>query len=205
MCHGITFSRLNVARYFQVRTPLNSVCMGLQLLGDNIGRFARSSKNTDSQASPETVSAHVEKNLKDWLELSGDILTNTHSAVSVLNDLLNYDKIERGTLQLELTVVQIWDLVERTVSEFHYPALVKNIKMHVDYSSLVDQGAIAESGLATVSAANLSERVREQKVVGDSVRITQVLRNFLSNAIKFTPEGGESQRVVHNLATQHQN
>jgi len=175
----------------EVRTPLNSVCMALQLLVDNIGRFVRSLKNTDSQASGALVNAQLEENLTDWLDLSGDTLTNAHSAVSVLNDLLNYDKIERGTLHLELTVVQIWDLVERTMSEFQYPALVKSINMNVDYSSLVDPGAIAETGLATISATNLPEGVREQKVVGDSVRITQVLRNFLSNAIKFTPEGGD--------------
>eukprot|EP00977_Amphora_coffeiformis_P010853 scaffold2541_cov175-Amphora_coffeaeformis.AAC.9 len=162
-----------------------------ELLVDNIGRFVRSLKNTDSQASGALVNAQLEENLTDWLDLSGDTLTNAHSAVSVLNDLLNYDKIERGTLHLELTVVQIWDLVERTMSEFQYPALVKSINMNVDYSSLVDPGAIAETGLATISATNLPEGVREQKVVGDSVRITQVLRNFLSNAIKFTPEGGD--------------
>jgi len=174
--------------------------MGLQLLGDNIGRFVRSLTNTDIVASAPPVNNQLKENLTDWLDLSGDILTNAHSAVSVLNDLLNYDKIERGTLQLELTVVQIWDLVERTVSEFQYPALVKKINMSVDYSSLVVPEAIIENGLATFSAANLPENVRDQKVVGDSVRITQVLRNFLSNAIKFTPEGGES-RAIYILTT----
>jgi signal transduction histidine kinase len=38
--------------------------------------------------------------------------------------------------------------------------------------------------------------VKDQKVVGDTVRITQVLRNLLSTALKFTKDGGKQRDLV---------
>jgi len=90
--------------------------------------------------------------------------------------LLNYDKVESGTLSLELTVVSIWSLIERTVTEFKLPMASKNIKLRIDIPS--------ESPFEELL-------LEDQKMIGDNVRITQVLRNLVSNAIKFTPEGGD--------------
>ena len=56
------------------------------------------------------------------MKLSGQIYQNADTAVSVLSDLLNYDKIEHGELSLETTIVPIWDLLERTWNEFELPA-----------------------------------------------------------------------------------
>ena len=43
----------------------------------------------------------------------------------------------------------------------------------------------------------LHPEVLEQKVVGDDERIIQVLRHFLSNAIKFTPDGGKTLSLLY--------
>jgi signal transduction histidine kinase len=39
---------------------------------------------------------------------------------------------------------------------------------------------------------HLSQDVKDNKVIGDTVRISQVLRNLMSNALKFTKEGGKT-------------
>jgi signal transduction histidine kinase len=180
----------------EVRTPLNSICMGLQLMQDEMHRFIRSQNSKDRQTmdpiSTMKKGQLLQEKLSDWSDLNGDILKNAHSAVTVLSDLLNYDKIEQGTFQLELSVVPIWELVERTVAEFKFPAEIKTIDLQVDYNQLsVDPEAFADTESGNGVAASLLRDVREQNVVGDTIRITQVLRNFLSNAIKFTPEGGK--------------
>lgn len=155
----------------EVRTPLNSVCLGLKLLQDEMIRFAGSKS---SKENPKCIPMEVQlqDTVTDWSNLSEDIMVNARSAVDVLNDLLNYDKIEMGTLQLELTVVPIWLLVKRTASEFKLQAKKKNISF------------VQES-------TELSQAMKERNVVGDTIRIAQVLRNLVSNALKFTPEGGK--------------
>jgi signal transduction histidine kinase len=99
----------------EVRTPVNAISMGLQLLHDEIACVAGLHPGEDSQTSASAstaASAPMEGSLDDklrgWLDLSEDVLSNTHSAVDVLNDLLNFDKIESGTLQLEITIIPIW-------------------------------------------------------------------------------------------------
>lgn len=108
--------------------------------------------------------------------LANEVLANAQCSVDVLNDLLNYDKIESGTLSLELTVIPIWKLIERTVKEFTLPMASKNIKLHFELPS----GSPMEGD---------DLQLKYQMVIGDDVRIMQVIRNLVSNAIKFTPEG----------------
>lgn len=165
----------------EVRTPLNTVCMGLQLLQGQVRNPVDASSDQDR---------NHERIFQQIGELGQDMLTNVRSAVEVLNDLLNYDKVESGTLHLELAVLSIFDLVERTVAEFRQPAKLKNIDLSLDYGAL--RSPELESAADTVaSAVELPSGIQNLKVIGDGVRITQVLRNLCSNALKFTHEGGK--------------
>jgi signal transduction histidine kinase len=171
----------------EVRTPLNSVSMGLTLMKEEMAQ-SLGHKSADAMLeTPENKGKSrindkkAEEAGKDWFNLAHEVHTSAQSSVDVLNDLLNYDKIENGQLGLELSVVPVWNLLDRTVGEFKLPMSSKDISLHLslpkmekDPESLVSQG-----------------KVRDQKVIGDTVRITQVLRNLVSNAIKFTPQGGD--------------
>jgi CheY-like chemotaxis protein len=117
------------------------------------------------------------KKCRWWLELSEEITSNTNSAVDVLNDFLNYDIVESGNLSLEFGIVPIFDLIEQVVSEFKRPSSKKRIALKVMTPLSSD----------TMASNHLS---LERFVVGDKVRLTQVIRNLVSNAIKFTPEEG---------------
>ena len=169
--------------------------MGLQLLQSEIGKVLAVGipKKDEPKASCEE-SNKAEKtcdvmteNLKEWSCLSEDILSNATSAVDVLNDLLNYDKIETGTLVLELGVVKpsIWELIDKTASEFVLQARQKS----VDFKSNFAQSILnvdPERG-----TKRWSTEANQLKVIGDHIRITQVLRNLISNGLKFTPENGK--------------
>lgn len=171
----------------EVRTPLNTVCMGLRLLKEELVGVLLGCPQTLDQGQP--VDSRSPAELKDSLfALSDEVLTNAESAVDVLNDLLNYDKIEMGTLILELTTFPIWKLIEQISAEFELPAKSKSICLKQDWTSLFKRKTndIECSG----GISSLSTDFAECRFVGDAVRITQVFRNLLSNAIKFSHRGG---------------
>ena len=85
----------------------------------------------------------------------------------VLNDLLNYDKIETGQLQLEKSILNFAELLVRVVHEFELPYNAKGITLQVPDLELV-----------------LPPCPKARSIVGDSMKITQVIRNLLSNALK---------------------
>jgi signal transduction histidine kinase len=94
------------------------------------------------------------------VEDSGKVLLN------IINDILDLSKIEAGKLQLEALDVHLGQLLEEVIKLF--------------------SGNAAKSGLefGYVIAPDVP-----RQVVGDPVRIRQVLMNLLSNALKFTDKG----------------
>mmetsp|Transcript_14807 Transcript_14807/g.21853 ORF Transcript_14807/g.21853 Transcript_14807/m.21853 type:complete len:515 (-) Transcript_14807:150-1694(-) len=141
----------------EIRTPLNTVCLGLELLQSEL---ADQKKTIAAKETTEKV---------DFLEeVTTDIHENAQSAVSVLNDLLNYDKIESHTLKIETAPVDIWTLVQKVVKSFQIQASNKKVSLDL----IIDRGDC------------------DLRVIGDDIRLTQVLRNIISNALKFTPAEG---------------
>jgi len=106
------------------------------------------------------------------------VLDNSEAAVDALNDLLNYDKIETGSLQLEFPMVPVWKVLQRTFKTFVLQAREKEIVFQL-------QGEMfgADASLLVGDLENLH-------CLGDETRITQVLRNLMSNSLKFTKEKG---------------
>eukprot|EP00980_Cylindrotheca_fusiformis_P020045 scaffold7133_cov116-Cylindrotheca_fusiformis.AAC.6 len=145
----------------EVRTPLSSMSMGLSVLRSELDTRFGNQNNPKCKGS-------------DLIVLADEVAVNCHSAVDVLNDFLNYDKIETNSLTLDLSVVRLFDLVEETAGEFKLVAANNKIRLVVE--TPVGKG---ETG---PHAACFT--------IGDAMRITQVLRNLVSNAIEFTPEGG---------------
>jgi hypothetical protein len=115
----------------------------------------------------------MKKTIEGWIQLTDDALSSTEAAVDVLNDLLNYDKIESGTLRLEFSSVPIWQVLKKTTAGLVMQAREKNVTFEL-------------SGKLWDGQLSPSELVEYQTlcVVGDSMRISQVLRNLLSNAVK---------------------
>jgi PAS domain S-box-containing protein len=87
--------------------------------------------------------------------------------LSILNDILDYSKLEAGKLVISITDFDPRELVEGVVELFGTQALVGGIE------------------LATYIAPDVPRRLQ-----ADAVRLRQVMVNLLSNAIKFTKEGG---------------
>lgn len=97
---------------------------------------------------------------------------SAESLLGILNDILDVSKIEAGKLQI---VPGPFDLAEL---------------IH-DILSLMD-ASIREKGLS--SHLDLPAELPEM-LIGDALRIRQVLLNLIGNAIKFTPEGSITTRL----------
>ena len=121
------------------------------------------------------------QSLRSWKHLAKEIVESSESAVEVLNDLLNYDKIEVGALKLEFTYFNVRDLVQRTVSMLQVQAQLKDINIQL----------LQGNPLETAGESHHEDLPLEDcMVVGDVARMGQVLRNLISNALKFTPSAG---------------
>jgi GAF domain-containing protein len=95
-----------------------------------------------------------------------DIHASGQHLLSLINDILDLSKIEAGRMELEL-------------SDFHLPSAIENALI------LVRERA-SRRGIRLGST--IDERLG--MIGGDERKVKQVLLNLLSNALKFTPEGG---------------
>ena len=105
----------------------------------------------------------ISSNHKEYLE---DILTSGRHLLQLINDILDLSKIEAGKLEFTPELVNL-------------PALVGEVRQ-------ILQSLTATKRLTV--AVEISPALRE--IVIDPAKLKQVLYNYLSNAIKFTPEQG---------------
>jgi PAS domain S-box-containing protein len=104
--------------------------------------------------------------------LTNKYLGNVRSAgdrlLELINGLLDYTRLEAGVDRLELRTTDVSRLVTQAVQLCQPAALTKDIDLKVS----IGRGAAGQ-------------------VQADEERLTQVIRNFLNNALKFTPAGGK--------------
>jgi hypothetical protein len=154
----------------EIRTPLNTVRLGMKLFETELVTVGASIL----KASPAEVVSVIAGALTSWKQLVDDVLTNSETAVEVLDDLLNYDKIEVGNLRLEYSMFNIVDLVKKTASVMQIQAQQKCVDLELVHAP-GPRSSFASSAVF---------------IIGDSYRMGQVLRNLVSNALKFTPQAG---------------
>ena len=118
------------------------------------------------------------------LETVDDISNSCQIALSILNDLLTFDKIDSGQMKMELEETHPWHYLNGAVKPFNAQARLNNV-----------QFTIACEGTETGWTHLYSLQV-------DKHKMSQVLRNLVSNALKFTLEGGSVAVVATHFAVQ---
>jgi signal transduction histidine kinase/DNA-binding response OmpR family regulator len=106
-------------------------------------------------------------------ELGETIRSSGEMLLAVINEILDFSKIEAGRLELEHADVELVVLVESIASMMAAQARAK----HLDLLTYIDPGV-------------------PPVVIGDALRLGQILTNLLGNAIKFTPTGSVSVLVT---------
>ena len=111
----------------------------------------------------------LDKETRSYLNISRNSAENL---LGILNDILDVSKIESGKLEIEHTPLNLPEVIDEVTG--------------------LMQSQLKEKGLdcRVVIPDNLPETL-----VGDPLRIRQVLLNLVGNAIKFTPQGGITIRV----------
>lgn len=123
-----------------LRTPLTSIKGTLELLSDGMyGELSEQAKTRVTTAG-----------------------RNTDRLIRLINDILDIEKMESGSLQLVKEVALMQELINRSVESVRNLAEIKNI--------------------------TIATPKNDAELVLDSDRVIQVLVNLLSNAIKFSPE-----------------
>jgi PAS domain S-box-containing protein len=126
----------------EIRTPLNAVIgMAHLLLEDN---------PLESQKESMSILKFSAENL-----------------MTLINDVLDFTKIETGNVELEKVSVDIRDLIKSITASMQYKAQEKGIYLTCNVDELVP--AI---------------------ILGDKARLVQILLNLVSNSVKFTAQGG---------------
>lgn len=126
----------------EIRTPMNGVLGTLQLL----------QRDTTEHKNAKLIS---------------NAIFSANALLRIINDILDYSKIESNQLSLEEVCFSMETIAESVVSDLLPIASGKNLSLEVNFDK------------------NMSKIW-----LGDQVRIRQVLMNLVSNAVKFTDEGG---------------
>ncbi|WP_428303935.1 response regulator [Lacipirellula sp.] len=102
-------------------------------------------------------------NVREYL---GAVRTNAHLLLELLNEILDLSKLESGTLTLESAPLQLRKILGELKQTFGHRADQKGLELQV-----------------------VADPAVPNHLIGDSLRLRQVIFNLLTNAIKFTEHG----------------
>lgn len=92
--------------------------------------------------------------------------------LGIINDILDFSKIEARKIEIENKQVSLGEILSQMNDLFTYIASQKDIKFTIEYDNMVPE-----------------------YILGDKLRLTQVLTNLISNAVKFTQKGSIKLKI----------
>lgn len=115
----------------------------------------------------ELARMHMDNKEKLMYDLD-QIGISSQLLLSLVNEVLDMSKIESGKFELNNSNMNLRELLEEVINLMRNQAEEKKQTFHISMNEL-----------------------EHEQVIGDYARISQIFMNILSNACKYTPEGGE--------------
>ena len=106
------------------------------------------------------------KEQKEYLDI---INFSSSTLLAIINDILDFSRIETGKLKLEMIDFNISDLIHKTVQILEFDARRKKLSIKLNIPGNINYN-----------------------IVGDPLRVNQILINLLKNSVKFTEKGNIS-------------
>lgn len=118
----------------------------------------------------------LQRTQREYLQ---NISKSAYGLLNIINDILDYSKIESGKLIIDDMPLNLYELVEETVEMLSLKAAEKQLEIICNIDPLIPS-----------------------QILGDPVRIRQILINLIGNAVKFTEEG-EISITIHRQGNQY--
>lgn len=110
-----------------------------------------------------TLQEELSPEIRGWLSTAK---SSADSLLALLNDLLDYSRMEAGKLSIHPEPFRLRNMIDEAVRTMAPSAFKKGLELMYDVDDVVPD-----------------------RVVGDALRIRQVLTNLITNAVTFTSEG----------------
>ena len=110
------------------------------------------------------IEEDISKKHKNYLDI---ILSSGENLLSIINDILDFSKLRSGEFTIEPKIFSLHEELSHTMELF-----------------------VASANSKDITITSFIDPVIPRELYGDALRIKQILSNYLSNAIKFTPVGG---------------
>ena len=114
----------------------------------------------------------MEKPRDDQADNLSILKFSAENLLSLINDILDYSKIDAGKIELEKLNFHLFELLTVLIKGNDIAATEKGIYLKLDISQNIPEW-----------------------LIGDATRLIQILNNLVSNAVKFTFEGGVTVKV----------
>jgi signal transduction histidine kinase len=148
-----------------------------------------------------------------------DVNLSCKAALDILNDLLCFDKLESGILELHKQETHIIPFVTECIAMFQSQARANDVKMNfVNTGCDLDEAATCRCSFVSTEVPGEDREnysrvpptsmpiVQSESILIDKFKMDQVVRNLISNALKFTPKGGSINiKISHIPNTETQN
>ena len=121
---------------------------------------------------------HDAGNKEKVIEYADKIDISSQHLLGIINDVLDMSKIEAGKTVFKYTDFSILDFITELNTIFHSQIDEKNQTLTI-----------------------IKENIRHEWVNGDQVHLMQIFSNLVSNAVKYTQEGGKIQFLVEECET----
>lgn len=110
----------------------------------------------------------------------GTLVSNGNALLELINSVLDLARMESGRLNLEATTFDLVELIEKTVETLAVRADEKQLELTLRFAPDIPT-----------------------QLVGDPLRLRQVITNLVGNAIKFTDEGDVAIQVARDPASEN--